>query len=108
MYPVGYLRAKPIINEIEALHQKHAQGPHFYLDNLAVLPTARGQGLSSRLIRPFLERAEAQKVIAYTDTVTKSNVPLYEHFGFQCVETRAVNGTGITIYALRRPPANIS
>lgn len=105
MYPIGYLRAKPILDQIEALHQKYAQGPHFYLDNLAVLPTARGQGLSSRLIRPFLERAEAQKVIAYTDTVTESNVSLYEHFGFQCVETSAVNGTGITVYALRKPAA---
>jgi hypothetical protein len=102
MYPIGYLRAKPILTEIERLHQKHAEGPHFYLDNLAVLPTARSQGLSSRLIRPFLELADVQQVIAYTDTVTKSNVPLYEHFGFQCVEASAVNGTGITVYALRR------
>jgi ribosomal protein S18 acetylase RimI-like enzyme len=102
MYPIGYLRAKLILDEIERLHKKHAEGPHFYLDNLAVLPTARGQGLSSRLIRPVLELADAQKTIAYTDTVTKSNVPLYEHFGFQCVEASAVKGTGITVYALRR------
>ena len=103
MYPIGYLRARAILNQLDALHNKYANEPHFYLDNLGVLPTARGQGLSSKLIRPFLAMADEQKVIAYTDTVTEANVPLYEHFGFQCVETSLVSGTGITVYALRRP-----
>jgi GNAT superfamily N-acetyltransferase len=103
MYPIGYWRARAILNRIETLHQKHAAEPHFYLDNLAVLPSARGQGLASKLIRPILEMADAQKSVAYTDTVTQANVPLYEHFGFQCVEASPVDGTGITVYALRRP-----
>ncbi len=47
--------------------------------------------------------ADAQKTIAYTDTVTRSNVALYEHFGFQCVEESAIPGTGLTVWALRRP-----
>lgn len=101
MYPVGYFRAKAILDEIDNLHKKYAEGPHFYLDNLGVLASARGKGYSSRLIRPFLEMADSQKVITYTDTVTASNVPLYEHFGFRCVETRPIGE--ITVYALRRP-----
>jgi ribosomal protein S18 acetylase RimI-like enzyme len=103
MYPIGYFRAKSIIERIDTLHDKNASEPHFYLDNLGVLPSARGKGLSSNLIRPFLQMADKQKVIAYTDTVTRSNVPLYEHFGFECVEESPVDGTGITVYALRRP-----
>jgi len=54
------------------------------------------------LIRPFLARADAQQVICYTDTLTRSNVALYEHSGLQCVEESAVSGTGIAIWALRR------
>ena len=103
MYPIGYYRARAILNQIETLHNQHAAEPHFYLDNLGVLASARGKGLSSKLIRPFLKMADSQKVLAYTDTVTPSNVSLYEHFGFQCVEASPVNGTGITVYALRRP-----
>jgi len=103
VYPIGHFRARAILNELDVLHNKYANEPHFYLDNLGVRPAARGQGLSSKLIRPFLEMADEQKVIAYTDTVTLANVPLYEHFGFQCVETSPVSNTGITIYALRRP-----
>lgn len=103
LYPIGYFRAKAVLNEQDAMHKKYAHEPHFYLDNIGVLPSARGQGLSSKLIRPFLERADSQKTIAYTDTVTRSNVALYEHFGFQCVEESAVSGTGLTVWALRRP-----
>jgi ribosomal protein S18 acetylase RimI-like enzyme len=102
MYPIGYWRARAILSRIETLHKKYAAEPHFYLDNLAVLPSARGRGLASKLIRPILEMADAHKSVAYTDTVTQANVPLYEHFGFQCVEASPVNGTGITVYALRK------
>ena len=61
------------------------------------------QGVSSRLLRTFLEMADTKKVIAYTDTVTRSNVALYEHFGFQRLEEAPIAGTGITVWALRRP-----
>jgi hypothetical protein len=47
--------------------------------------------------------ADAQETIAYTDTVTRSNVALYEHFGFQCVAESAIPGTGLTVWARRRP-----
>jgi len=103
MYPIGHFRARGILNQLQAFHVKYASEPHFYLDNLALLASARGQGLSSKLIRPFLAMADEQKVIAYTETVTAANVPLYEHFGFQRMEQRTIHGTGITVYALRRP-----
>lgn len=102
-YPIGYVRARTVLKQIDALHQKHADEPHFYLDNIGVLPSERGKGVSSKLIRPFLEKADAEKVSVYTDTVTRSNVAFYVHFGFQCVEESSVAGTGITVWALRRP-----
>lgn len=101
-FPIGYFRAKPITNQIDLLHKKYADEPHFYLDNLGVLPSARGKGISSKLIRPFLEMADSQKVVTYTDTVTPANVRLYEHFGFECVEKSDIPSTGITVFALRR------
>lgn len=101
-YPIGFYRARAILEQIDNLHKKYAHEPHFYLDNLGVLPSAQGQGMASKLIRPFLALADEQKVIVYTDTVTRSNVGLYEHFGFECVEESAIKGTGITVWALRR------
>ena len=105
-YVIGVRRARAVLSQIDANHKKYASEPHFYLDNLGVLASSRGKGLSSKLIRPFLEMADSQKVISYTDTVTKSNVPLYEHFGFELMEENLIAGTGITTYALRRPVSN--
>jgi GNAT superfamily N-acetyltransferase len=103
MYPIGLFRARPILSQTDALHDKYASEPHYYLDNIGVLPSAQGQGYSSRLIRPILALADEKKVIVYTDTVTRSNVAFYEHFGFQCAEESTIPGTGITVFALRRP-----
>jgi ribosomal protein S18 acetylase RimI-like enzyme len=102
-YPIGLYRARGILHVIDALRAQYATEPHFYLDNLGVLPAAQGRGLSSKLIRPILEIADSQQALVYTDTVTPENVPLYEHFGFQCVATMPVANTGIAVYALRRP-----
>ena len=104
-YPLGYLRARAVISRIDRLHAQYAPEPHFYLDNLGVLPEARGRGLSSVLIRPFLEEADRRQVMAYTDTVTRANVGLYQHFGFEVAEESPVAGTGLTVWALRRPAA---
>ena len=101
-YPIGLFRAKAVLNQIDAMHKKYADEPHFYLDNIGVLESARGKGLSSRLIRPFMEMADSQKVIMYTDTATCANVTLYEHFGFKCMEECHIQKTGITVWALRR------
>ncbi len=103
-YIIGARQARPIFHQIDINHKKYASEPHFYLDNLGVLASARGKGFSSKLICPFLQMADEQKVISYTDTVTRSNVPLYQHFGFELVEENPVTGTGITVYALRRMP----
>ena len=102
-YPIGLMMASAVLKKTDLLHQKYAGEPHYYLDNIGVLPSERGKGISTRLIRPFLNKADEEKVIVYTDTVTRANVALYEHFGFRCMEEYAVEGTGITIWALRRP-----
>jgi ribosomal protein S18 acetylase RimI-like enzyme len=107
MYPIGFVRARGILEQTEMMHKKYAAEPHFYLDNIGVLASARGKGLSSKLIRPFLAMADEQKVMAYTDTVTPANVPLYEHFGFQVAERGTIGR--VTVWALRRPvPASQS
>lgn len=102
LYPIGYFRAKTILQKIDEFHKKYADEPHYYLDNIGVLPNARGKGISSKLIRPILEMADSQKITTYTDTVTRSNVALYEHFGFQCMEQSVIANTGVTVWALKR------
>ncbi len=40
-YPVGLVRARAVLDRIDALHENHADGTHFYLDNPGVLPASR-------------------------------------------------------------------
>jgi GNAT superfamily N-acetyltransferase len=101
-FPIGYFRAKRVLKEQEAMQKKYTNEPYFLLENIGVLPSTQGKGLSSKLIRPSLEMADTQKVIVYTDTYKHSNVSLYEHFGFHCVENRSIKGTGLTVWAMRR------
>jgi ribosomal protein S18 acetylase RimI-like enzyme len=102
-YPFGYFRARAILRKIDEMHHKYADAPHYYLDNIGVLESARGRGAASKLIRPFLARADEEKVISYTDTTTLLNVSLYSHFGFKCMEEYTVPRTGVTVWALKRP-----
>jgi ribosomal protein S18 acetylase RimI-like enzyme len=98
-----YLKARTIIKQMDRLHQKYAPEPHYYLDNLGVLPSEWGKGLASQLVRPFVDQAITEKVAVYTDTTIRKNVGLYEHFGFELMEERIIERTGIIIWALLKP-----
>jgi ribosomal protein S18 acetylase RimI-like enzyme len=102
-YPLRILLAVPALFVQASLHRKFAPGPHYYLANIAVSNSARGQGLASRLIRPMLAAAELAGMSVYADTFLQANVPMYEHLGFYCVETRKIPSAGLSIYALHIP-----
>ena len=84
------------------MQKKYAPKPHYYLSTISVLPESQGRGLASKLIRSFLEKTDEQSVGTYTETMTPSNVGLYEHYGFQCMEQHRVPRTDLSIWALFR------
>jgi ribosomal protein S18 acetylase RimI-like enzyme len=102
-FPFRHLRARVILKKMSELYKLYADEPHFYLEYIGVLPSAQGQGVASKLIRPLIEKADSEGVIVYLETVNRSNVALYQHYGFQCMEEATVPGTGVTIWAMRRP-----
>jgi ribosomal protein S18 acetylase RimI-like enzyme len=87
-----------IARATEALKKDYLHEPHYYLESLAVAPDAQGQGLASKLVRPFLAQAEAQSLSVYLDTFNVSNVGLYEHYGFVCREQRNVPELGLQLW----------
>jgi ribosomal protein S18 acetylase RimI-like enzyme len=99
----SFFKAYRVFSRFEKMHRKCAPQPHYYLEAIAVIPESQSKGFASRLIRPLLEKAEKEMVGAYTETVTASNVGLYEHFGFQCVEEVKMPNTDLTLWALYRP-----
>ncbi len=100
-------RAVPIFTQFERMHQQYVTQPHYYLSTIGIVPEAQGRGYASQLLRPVLEQADAQGLGTYTETMTPSNVPLYEHYGFICREQYHVPSTNLSIWALYRPGSPI-
>lgn len=96
-------RAIPVFSQFERMQKLYAPQPHYYLNTISVLPSSQGKGLASKLIRPFLARADAEKVGSYTETMTPSNVELYQHYGFKLMEDYRVPNTDLHIWSFYRP-----
>ncbi len=64
----------------------HPREEHWYLQTLGVDPSRQGEGIGRRLIRPVLDRADAEGLPCYLETATRSNVAWYAGAGFAVVE----------------------
>jgi len=84
------------------LHRELVPEPHWFLQLLGVDPDHRGQGVSSRLVKPMLERIDREGLPCFLDTNTEKNVAIYRRFGFELVSESKVPGTELPHYALLR------
>ena len=64
----------------------HPREPHWYLQTLAVRPSAQRRGVGTVLIEPGLARADADRVGCYLETQRESNIPYYRRFGFELTD----------------------
>jgi predicted N-acetyltransferase YhbS len=69
------------------------QQPFWGLGPIAVLPTAQGRGVGAALMRSTLRKIDAAMLPCFLATQDTSNVPLYEHFGFQLVREDVIAET---------------
>lgn len=102
-FVLSFFKAGPVFGQFERMKKQYATDPHYYLNTIAVSPEAQGKGLASQLIRPFLDKADAEGVSAYTETMTPSNVGLYQHYGFEVVETYDFPKKGLRLWGFYRP-----
>jgi GNAT superfamily N-acetyltransferase len=101
-FAIAAYKARGIFAQFERMRKTHAPEPHYYLQTIGIRPDFQRQGLSSRLIRPFLDEADTRGMNSYTETMTYSNVSLYEHFGFTCVEHYSLPQNQLNIWAFYR------
>lgn len=100
----GFRRLVAYDNVAQRLHHTHAAGPHWHLSVIAVDPEFQGRGIGSALMRPMLERADAEGLPCYLDTHQEANVRLYERHGFHVAERAEVPGHSVPVYGMVRPP----
>ncbi|MGL4648428.1 MAG: GNAT family N-acetyltransferase [Caldilineaceae bacterium] len=96
-------RVLPVFSQFDRMQKQYAPEPHVYLQTIGTLPEAQGKGYGSALLRTMIAEADAARLPIYTETMTPSNVPLYEHFGFVVREEYVVPNTKLRIWCFTRP-----
>ena len=74
----------PQAEEAGTLVEAHRPtAPHWYLVSMGTRPDRQGRGLGSVVLAPVLERCDAERVPAYTETSAPRNVGFYHRHGFE-------------------------
>jgi ribosomal protein S18 acetylase RimI-like enzyme len=94
-------RLASVESRAQALHERYAPDPHWYLAQIGVEPALQRQGITSRLLRPMLARADAAGLPCYLETENAVNITIYQRYGFQVVAEDAVPN-GPHIWAMAR------
>lgn len=94
-------RMASVESRAQALHERYAPGPHWYLAQIGVEPALHRQGIASRLLRPMLARADAAALPCYLETENPANVSIYRRYGFQVVAEDAAP-SGPHVWAMAR------
>lgn len=91
-------------NVAAALHHRHAPDA-WYVALVAVAPELQGQGWLRRVLAPLLDYAAQQGKSVYLETQNPSNVALYQHLGFELLETAPLQKLpGIKQHAMLAQP----
>jgi ribosomal protein S18 acetylase RimI-like enzyme len=87
---------------VGSLHRKMLPDPHWYLQVIGVDPPYQGQGFSSRLIRPMLERIDREPRPCSLEANIDKNVAIYRRFGFEVISEDKMPGTPVTSFLMLR------
>jgi len=86
-------------------HEKLMNGrPHHYLWGLTVDPTHKKQGVGTALLKPFTEKADADKLPIYLETHDEKNVDYYQRMDFHLVSTSKIPRSDVPIWCMVREP----
>lgn len=74
----------------------------FYIYNLSVKQSEQGKGIASKLLRPLTELCDREGLGSYLETNKEKNVAIYEHFGFELVDSGAVPKSDVQHFGMLR------
>jgi len=85
-------------------HKKYLSGNYYYIKAIAIAKECRETGIFRKLIMPIIQRCNEKQIPIILETNTADNVPIYEHFGFELVETISDSKTDFHQYCLMKKP----
>ncbi len=83
-------------------------GRYYHIKITAVDKSLRGTGTFRKLIAPAIEYADKEQIPMVLETHNKTNVGIYERFGFELVKTIQSPETPIEQYCMIRQPVGYS
>lgn len=83
-------------------HTAYVDGAVYHLLIIATDESVKGTGVFRKLITPVLEKCEASKEPIVLETFNPDNLPIYEHFGFNLMESHTSDDMGLTCYCMMR------
>jgi len=105
--PLTVRRWNSLRAQIERVHQRLAERPHWYLLAVRVEPTQSGKATDRVLFEPVLSRADAEGLPCYVETFDETLLPFYESWGFQIAGAGRIPDGGPNFWTLMRSP-NVS
>jgi len=88
---------------LEQMGDYHPTEPHWYLPLIGVDPVLQGKGYGSALLQHALAQADRDHTLAYLESSSPRNNPLYERHGFEAVGSIQA-GTSPTFWPMVRKP----
>lgn len=89
---------------VQVLESTHPHEACWYLNLVAVEPTAQGNGIGSALLRAVTGRADAQGARCYLEATSDDNRRLYERHGFAATAAVVVGDGCSPLWAMWREP----
>jgi GNAT superfamily N-acetyltransferase len=96
-------RTEMVRTEIARLNASRPREPHWYLPTIGVDPERQSRGIGEALMRPVLERCDAEGTPAYLESTRPRNLIFYGRLGFEIVDELEVGG-GPVVWAMLRQP----
>jgi GNAT superfamily N-acetyltransferase len=87
----------------EQMGSYHPTEPHWYLPLIGVAAAHQGKGYGSALLRHALATCDRNQQIAYLESSSPKNIPLYERHGFKLLGEVQV-GSSPPIFPMSRNP----
>ena len=90
---------------MRAAFRAHPREPHWYLQLLAVEPSAQRSGVGVALMAPTIARVDDEHLPAYLETQNEENVAYYARYGFSLAHRLEPVEGAPPLLALRRDAA---
>jgi ribosomal protein S18 acetylase RimI-like enzyme len=100
---VGERRRADVLALLEQMDRCHPAEPHWYLPMIGVDPASQGKGCGSALLAHTLERCDREDALAYLESSSPKNIPLYIRHGFETLGTIQAGSSAPLFPMMRRP-----